>query len=40
MPKFAGETRNAAHIHTRAYRGNLGGYRRENTGLAAPSPHG
>ena len=26
--------RKAAHIHTRAYRGSQGGYRRENTGLA------
>jgi hypothetical protein len=30
MPKVAGETRKAGHIHTRAYRGSLGGYRREN----------
>ncbi len=34
MPN-AGETRKAGHIHTRAYRGSLGGYRREKNGLAA-----
>ncbi len=35
MPKVAGETCKAGHIHTHAYRGSRGGYRRENTGLAA-----